>query len=134
MCLAGVGSSPTPSTLRDGLNGRTPRLLIWQVWVRVPLSQLPGPPNLVIGNHSLATPKIRNTEWQDFYAWLKEVPSLGAPYPARGTYIQTEAMNRIGDVQDVMRYARSLGVRYVELPKGYTAWDKSWFGDWLPES
>lgn len=96
------------------------------------LTQTPG--NIVIGNHSLATPKIRNTEWQDFYAWLKEVPSLGAPYPARGTYIQTEAMNRIGDVQDVMRYARSLGVRYVELPKGYMAWDKSWFGDWLPES
>lgn len=90
-----------------------------------------GTPRLVIGNHSLSTPKIHNLDWKPFYDWLRALPRLYAPYPGVTTYIQTDAMSRIGNVSEVMQFARDLGVKYIELPKGYMKWNPEWFGDWL---
>lgn len=118
-----IGIQPVPWG-RTGFPTPASRSPFWDALV--------GPhPNMEIGNHSLATPKLVNSDWQGFYSWMKAIPELYPSTPPRVTYLQTESMRQIGSVPEVMQAARGLGASYVELPKGYEKWSDTWFFDWL---
>jgi hypothetical protein len=68
-------------------------------------------------NNALSTDKLANTTFTSMYAAMT---TLGPPI-----MLQTAAAKRIGDPQQVLDAAVSIGANSVELPAGYQRWPMS---------